>query len=239
MAVNFKKLKEIASKAKETHLIDFEKLVDNKLKGLIVPVKVKSIEECIRLKRDFKLKNKKMTIEYKPFSRMPKAFKTMYMEDEAYRKGHTEVTYFQLCKLDVDEDEIKIIQHRERIFNILIHFDMEYVTEDGKNLWEECGLVKNDYNGLVDIFSDIMVFPAHLDLMDLIIDQIKNGVYDEISLSATAFNYSIKKTIDAIEDEEEREEFIKTYNKMIEDLKNRVENGVNEEKQETEEVVVE
>ncbi|MGL6185536.1 MAG: hypothetical protein ACRC1T_09190 [Clostridium chrysemydis] len=238
MAVSFKRLKEIAEKAKETHLIDFEKLVDKRLKGLIVPVRVKSIEECIKLKREFKLKNSKMTIEHKPFSRMPKAFRTMYMEDEAYRKGQTEVTYFQLCRLDVDESKISTVQHRERIFNIVIHFDMEYKTEDGKNLWEECGIAKDDYNGLVNIFSDIMVFPVHLDIMDLIIDQIKNGVTNETSLSAVVFNYGIRKTIDSIEDEGEREQFIKNYTKMVEDAQKRIETSM-KELEETEDNTVE
>lgn len=226
MAVNFKKLKEIAEKAKETHLIDFEKLVDKRLKGLIVPIRVKSIEESIKLKREFKLKNNKLTIEYKPFGGMPKAFRTMYMEDEAYIKGKTETTYFQLCKLDLDEDKIESMKHRERIFNILIHFDMDYKTENGETLWEECGIPKGDYNSLVNIFSDIIVFPIHLDLLDLIIDQIKNGITDEQSLAVTAFNYGMKKTIDSIEDETEREEFIESYKKMLEDAQKRIESSM-------------
>ncbi|MGL4999676.1 MAG: hypothetical protein ACRC5T_11965, partial [Cetobacterium sp.] len=77
MAVNFKKLKQVAEKAKETHLIDLGKFVDKKLDGVIVPIRVKSIEECINFKNEFKLKKEKLTIEYKPFTRLSKAFRKM------------------------------------------------------------------------------------------------------------------------------------------------------------------
>lgn len=237
MAVNFKKLKEIAEKAKETHLIDLEKLVDKRLVGLIVPIKVKSIEECIKIKNDYKLKNGKLTIEYKPFGKMPKAFKTMYMNDEKYKKGVTEVTYFQLCRYDLDEVEIERGKFRERLFNILIHFDMDYITESGKTLWEDSGLAQGDYNGLVNIFSDIIIFDVHLDLLDLIIDQIKNGVTSEATLSAVVFNYGIRKTIDSIEDEDEKQAFIKSYTEMVENAQKRIESSMSELKELEEEKV--
>jgi hypothetical protein len=222
MAVNFKKLKQVAEKAKETHLIDLGKFVDKKLDEVIVPIRVKSIEECINFKNEFKLKKEKVSIEYKPFTRMPKAFRQMYMESEDYRKGQTENTYFQVCKLSEDETKIERRKYRERLFNILIHFDMDYKTEEGKTLWEDAELKPNDYDGLVDIFSDIIKYEVHLDILDLVIDQLKNGVHDENTISAVVFNYGIRKTIDAIEDEGEKKEFIYNYTKMIEDAQKRL-----------------
>lgn len=226
--VSFRKLKEVSEKAKETHFVDLGKYVDKKLEGVIVPVRVKSIEETIKLKNDFKLKMGKLTIKYKPFTRMSKDFRKMYMESEDYVKGKTENTYFQICEVDKDEVAIERKKYRERLFNILLHFDMEYKTEEGKTLWEDAGLQKNDYDGLVTIFSDIIKFDVHLDILDLVIDQLKNGITDENMISAVVFNYGIRKTIDSIEDEEERKLFIENYNKMIEGAQKRLEDKLEE-----------
>lgn len=226
--VSFKKLKEASEKAKETHLVDLGKYIDKKLDGVIVPVRVKSIEEVIKLKSDFKLKMEKLTIKYKPFNRLPKEFRKMYMESGDYIKGKTENTYFQICEINKDEVNIDRKKYRERLFNILLHFDMEYITEEGKTLWEDAGLQKNDYDGLVTIFSDIIKFDIHLDILDLVIDQLKNGITDENMISAVVFNYGIKKTIDSIEDEEDRKEFIDNYNKLIESAQKRIEKKLDE-----------
>lgn len=229
--VNFKKLKEVSQKARETHLVDLGKYIDKKLEGLIVPIRVKSIEECIQLKKDFKPRGEKLTIEYKPFTRMPKSFRQMYMESDDYRKGITESTYFQVCKLDSDENAIERNKYRERLFNILIHFDMDYKTDDGLSLWEDAGLAKNNYDGLINIFSDIIKYEEHLDILDLVIDQVKNGNTDENSISSIVFQYGIRKTIEAIEDEEERKAFIENYTKLISEAQERLKN-ISEQKEE-------
>lgn len=220
--VSFKKLKDIAEKSKETHLIDLGKFVDSKLEGVIIPIRVKSIEEAIALKDKYKVVDNNMTIEYKPFNRLSKKFRTFYMDSDNYRKGVTENTYFQICKLNEDENNIKRKQYRDRLFNILIHFDMEYKTEDGKTLWEDAELDKNDYNGLINIFSDIIKFDIHLDILDIVIEQLKNGVVDDVTISSMIFQYGIKKQIDSIEDEVEKKEFIENYNLMLEQAKQSV-----------------
>lgn len=194
--VNFKKLKEVSDKAKETHLIDLGKYVDKKLDGVIVPIRVKSIEECIDLKNDFKLKKAKLTIKFKPFRGMPKEFKKMYMESEDYRRGHTENTYFQLLELGTDESNIEKNKYRQRLFNILVHFDMDYVTDEGKTLWEDAGLKKGDYDGLVDIFSGIIKYETHLDKLDLVIDKIKSGIFTEEDLATAIAMYDLKTYLD-------------------------------------------
>lgn len=230
--VSFKKLKEVAEKAKETHLIDLGKYMDKKLEDVVIPVRVKSIEECIKLKNEYKLKNDKLTIKHIPFSRASKAFKKMYMESEDYVKGKTESTYFQICEVDKDETTIERKAYRERLFNILLHFDMDYKTEEGITMWEDAGLKVNDYDGLVTIFSDIIKFDVHLDILDLVIDQLKNGITDEATLSAVVFNFGMRKTIDAIEDEAERQEFIDNYNELVKGAQKRLAEKLKETEEE-------
>lgn len=140
--VNFKKLKEVAEKAKQTHLVDLGMYVDNKLKGVVVPVRVKSIEECIKFKEDYKLKSEDLTINFKPFKQLPSKLKEEYRKSDNYRKGEEGSTYVQFVELNNDETKLKRRAYRERLFNILIHFDMDYKTEEGNTLWEDAGIEK-------------------------------------------------------------------------------------------------
>ena len=201
--VNFKKLKEVAEKSKETHLIDLGKYVDKKLEGIIIPIKVKSIEECIDFKNKFKLKKEKLTIKYKPFTRMPKDFRQMYMESDDYQRGKTENTYFQVLEVSKDETTIEKKKYRQRLFNILVHFDMEYKTDEGVSLWEDASIPKDDYDALVDIFSDIIKYEIHLDKLDLVIDKIKSGIINEDELTSSIAMMDLKHYLDTNFDTEE------------------------------------
>lgn len=214
--ISLKKLKEISEKTRETHLIDLGKFVDKTLEGLLLPIKVKSFEEALDLKTNYKLKEEKLTVEYKPFIRMPKSFRDMYSKTDNFRPSITENTFFQICKHSDDEGKIEKNKFRERLFNILIHVDMDYIIEEnGLSMWEDAGLKKGDYNGLVELFSSFIKYEKHLDVLDLIIDNLKSGISDETSLLVSIFEYGIKKQLDSIEDETEKRIFIENYNSAI------------------------
>lgn len=228
--ISLNKLKEISSKSKETYLLDLGKFLDRALEGISLPIKVKSLEETMSIKSDYALKKENLTIEYKPFIRMPKSFRDMYMKTEGYRKGSTENTYFQICKLSEDENKIERNKYRERLFNILIHLDMDYIVEEtGKTMWEDAGLKVGDYNGLVDIFSGIIKYEKHLDILDIVIDKLKSGITDDTMIIASIYRYGVEKTIESIEDETERKIFIENYNHMIEEAQKNLNKDKEEE----------
>lgn len=217
--ISLSKIKEISNKSKETYFLDLGKFIDKNLEGISLPIKVKSLEETMSIKSNYDLSKEKLTVEYKPFIRMPKSFRDMYMKTEGYRKGSTENTFFQICKLSEDENKIERNKYRERLFNILIHIDMDYILEESKiSMWEDAGLKKGDYNGLVDIFSDIIKYEKHLDIFDLVIDKLKSGITDEATILASIFEYGVRKTIDSIEDETEKKIFIEQYTNMVQQL---------------------
>lgn len=224
--VSFKKLQEVAKKSKETFILDLGKYVDAKLEGACIPIKVKSFEESIRFKTDFKLKNEKLTISYVPFGRAPKAFRDWYSK-EMQSRGKDVPTYVQLCDASRDAVKLETMKYRERLFNILIHLDMDYLVEE-KTMWEDMGLKKDDYDGLVNTFSDIITFENHLDILDILIDELKNGNTDEQKLVARVHQYGLQKYINSIENAEDRKEFIDNFTKMIE---NHSENLAKEEGQ--------
>lgn len=233
--ISLKKLKEISNKAKETYLLDLGKFLDKNLEGISLPIKVKSLEETMAIKSNYKLDKEELTVEYKPFRRMPKSFRDMYMKSENYRKGVTENTYFQLCKHSEDENKIERNKYRERLFNVLIHIDMDYTVEESNlSMWEDAGLEKGDYNGLINIFSDIIKYEKHLDILDLVIDKLKSGITDDTTILASIYRYGVEKTIESIEDETERKIFIENYNKMIEEAQKNLNKEVKKESGENE-----
>lgn len=213
--ISLKTIREIAEKNKETHILDLGKFLDKKLEGVCIPIKVKSLEDALQLKSDYKLKRKDLTIEYKPFSRLPKALKEEYLKNNDYRAGITDRTYIQILNVAKDETLLQKTKFRERLFNILIHLDMDYKTEEGKTLWEDCGIEKNNYNALVDLFSEIIQFEQHLDVLDILIDCIKNGNYEEKDLTIAVQSYGFRKYLDNLTPEE-RDEFIREMSKMQE-----------------------
>lgn len=221
--ISISKIKEIAEKNSETHIINLGR-IDKKLEGVNIPIKVKTFEETLKLKNDFKLKKEKLTIEYKPFTRLPTAMKEIIMKDGGYRKGMTENTYYQLIKLNEDEDKIERMKYRERLFNVLIHLDMDYKTDDNKTLWEDSNLSKGDYNGLIDLFSGIIQYETHIDLLELIIDSIRNGAYEDKDLDQVVNMYSIRKYLDTL-NEDERKEFFDNLSK-IKNISEEIENNV-------------
>lgn len=219
--ISMSKVKEIANKNSETHIINLGK-ISKKLEGVNIPIKVKTFEETLKLKNDFKLKRDKLSIQWQPFTRLPKAMKEIIMQDGNYRKGATENTYYQTIKLSEDMDKVERIKYRERLFNVLIHLDMEYKTEENKTMWEDAGLSKDDYDGLVDLFSGIIEYEAHIDMLELIIDSIRNGAYEDKDLDQVISMYAIRKYVDGL-DEDERKEFFNNLSK-VKDIAEEIEN---------------
>lgn len=215
--INFKNIKKVAEESQKTVNIDLGKFIDKVMDGIVIPIKVKSIEEAIKIKESFKHNDAedKLTITYKPYSRTPKAFREMYAKEGLYRRGITEVTYFQIIETDKDTQKIERRKYRERLFNILIHLDMDYKNEDGVDMWTDAGLKKNDYNGLIDLFSGIIKYENHLDALDIIVDQVKSGVTDDATIGIQVMNANIRRMIDSIENEDERKVFIESLQNQI------------------------
>lgn len=232
--VSLKKVKEVVDNSRKTHIIDLGKLLDASLSGVKIPIRVKSFEETLDIKSKVKIESEKLTIEYKPFVRMPKQLRDEYMKDPKFRKGTTETTYFQLCKHSEDKEKIEMNKYRLRLFNILVHIDMDYEISEGVTMWEDAGINKGDYNALLKLFSGIIKHEQHLDILDIILDKLKSGITDENILVATIFNYNVTRAIESIEDETTKQECIDRYN---EEVQKAIEKGRKElEEKEKEEV---
>lgn len=227
--ISLSKIKEIVNKNNETHIINLGK-IDKRLEGINIPIKVKSLEETLRLKSEHKLTREKLTIMIQPFTRMPKALKEVVIQDGSYKKGMTENTYYQLIKLDEDSAKLEKMKFRERLFSILIHFDMDYIVdeENKTTMWKDAGIKPNDYNTLVDLFSGIIQYDTHIELLETIIDSIRNGQCTEQEIDTAISLYSFRKYLDGL-DEDERKTVMDNLSKVRE-LTQEIEKNVNEEK---------
>lgn len=227
--ISLSKIKEIVNKNNETHIINLGK-IDKRLEGINIPIKVKSLEETLRLKSEHKLTREKLTIMIQPFTRMPKALKEVVIQDGSYKKGMTENTYYQLIKLDEDSAKLEKMKFRERLFSILIHFDMDYIVdeENKTTMWKDAGIKPNDYNALVDLFSGIIQYDTHIELLETIIESIRNGQCTEQEIDTAISLYSFRKYLDGL-DEDERKTVMDNLSKVRE-LTQEIENNVNEEK---------
>lgn len=227
--ISLSKIKEIVNKNNETHIINLGK-IDKRLEGINIPIKVKSLEETLRLKSEHKLTREKLTIMIQPFTRMPKALKEVVIQDGSYKKGMTENTYYQLIKLDEDSAKLEKMKFRERLFSILIHFDMDYIVdeENKTTMWKDAGIKPNDYNTLVDLFSGIIQYDTHIELLETIIESIRNGQCTEQEIDTAISLYSFRKYLDGL-DEDERKTVMDNLSKVRE-LTQEIEKNVNEEK---------
>lgn len=227
--ISLSKIKEIVNKNNETHIINLGK-IDKRLEGINIPIKVKSLEETLRLKSEHKLTREKLTIMIQPFTRMPKALKEVVIQDRSYKKGMTENTYYQLIKLDEDSAKLEKMKFRERLFSILIHFDMDYIVdeENKTTMWKDAGIKPNDYNSLVDLFSGIIQYDTHIELLETIIESIRNGQCTEQEIDTAISLYSFRKYLDGL-DEDERKTVMDNLSKVRE-LTQEIEKNVNEEK---------
>lgn len=227
--ISLSKIKEIVNKNNETHIINLGK-IDKRLEGINIPIKVKSLEETLRLKSEHKLTREKLTIMIQPFTRMPKALKEVVIQDGSYKKGMTENTYYQLIKLDEDSAKLEKMKFRERLFSILIHFDMDYIIdeENKTTMWKDAGIKPNDYNSLVDLFSGIIQYDTHIELLETIIESIRNGQCTDQEIDTAISLYSFRKYLDGL-DEDERKTVMDNLSKVRE-LTQEIEKNVNEEK---------
>lgn len=227
--ISLSKIKEIVNKNNETHIINLGK-IDKRLEGINIPIKVKSLEETLRLKSEHKLTREKLTIMIQPFTRMPKALKEVVIQDGSYKKGMTENTYYQLIKLDEDSAKLEKMKFRERLFSILIHFDMDYIVdeENKTTMWKDAGIKPNDYNSLVDLFSGIIQYDTHIELLETIIESIRNGQCTDQEIDTAISLYSFRKYLDGL-DEDERKTVMDNLSKVRE-LTQEIEKNVNEEK---------
>jgi len=216
MGISLKNLKKYKEEQSKVFELNFGNLVDAKLEGVVVPIKIKSFEESLKLREKF-IENIKPTIEYKLFRKAGKKFRDFY--NEAIPEGRQGVpTYVQICRYDKDESKFEIKDFRNRLFEVLIHFDMDYEISEGVSLWDDIEIKKDDYCSLVTLFSSLIFEENHLLILEKIIALLKLGLKDEKAIKGHLELSMYVDAISKIEDKEEREEKQKEFREQYQTL---------------------
>ena len=107
---------------------------------------------------------------------------------------------------------------------------MDYIVdeENKTTMWKDAGIKPNDYNALVDLFSGIIQYDTHIELLETIIESIRNGQCTEQEIDTAISLYSFRKYLDGL-DEDERKTVMDNLSKVRE-LTQEIEKNVNEEK---------
>lgn len=214
MGISLKELKKYKQEQSKVFELDFETFVDPNLKGVVVPIKIKSFEETLKLKESF-VDTSKPTVEYKVFRKAGKKFREFY--NNSIPEGRKGVpTYVQICRYDKDEFKFEIKDFRNRLFEVLIHFDMDYEIEEGKTLWDDVEIKQGDYNELVNLFSSLIFEETHLRTLEIVVNLLKEGVRDVNAIKSHVGITLYLESINKIEDKEEREEKLKEFKEQYE-----------------------
>ena len=210
------KIKKILEKGKESIILDLGNVLHPKLEGIVVPFKLKNYEEVIKISSKFKVANEPVITEYVRINKAPKEVQKLYSESiPSERKGLP--TYVLLCKTDKDSDKINVAKYRKKLFDVVIHLDMDYM-QDEKTLWETWELKKNDYNGLVNLFSELIDDEEMVDTLSIIISILKEGVTDENTINGRVAMFKIVRNISKIEDENERKDAVEALQKAWKEM---------------------
>ena len=210
------KIKKILEKGKESIVLDLGNVLHPRLEGIVVPFKLKNYEEVIRISSKFKVENEPVVTEYVRINKAPKDVQKLYSESiPSERKGLP--TYVLLCKTDKDSDKINVAKYRKKLFDVVIHLDMDYV-QDEKSLWETWELKKNDYNALVNLFSELIDDEEMIDTLSIIISILKEGVTDENTINGRVAMFKIVRNISKIEDENERKDAVEALQKAWKEM---------------------
>lgn len=121
-----------------------------------------------------------------PLSRMDKQSKLMWMKIIQEDKGTTEIDSSTVGIVTYDEVDERINMIKKNLLKMLvelvIYIDMDYKLDNGKDLWSELGIKKDNYVALAQLLSrgDIGILADEEQILKLkiTIEAIKNGEKD-------------------------------------------------------------
>lgn len=212
---SIKQIKNVIKKGKESILLDLGKVLHPKLEGIVIPFKLKNYEEVIKISSKFKIKNEPLLTKYVRINKAPSEVQELYAENIASERKNLP-TYVLLCETNKDSDKIEVAKYRKKLFEIIVHLDMDYKTDD-KDLWTLWELPKNDFDGLVNLFSEIIDDEEMIDTLHVIVTVLKEGIYEEAFINYKVSIFKMIKLISKIEDETERKEAMENFQKAMQE----------------------
>lgn len=105
----------------------------------------------LQVESDLPRKNRKVV----PMARMDKKSKVMWMEILKDEKGDIDPATYSITMIDEIEEKVRAIEFNDikAIAEKVVHIDMDYVDETGKDLWAITNVKKGNYVDVVELLT--------------------------------------------------------------------------------------
>ena len=125
----------------------------------------------------------KSALKLIPYNKADKDLKMRYLkelQDNGKNNVSAESTTFMVIDTNADQKIQSKQMFVKQLLEIVVHIDMDYEVEEGKNLWDELGLKSKDYVGLATKMKELGIL-MNLDDVETLrftIEAIKIGEKD-------------------------------------------------------------
>ncbi|MGL4210656.1 MAG: hypothetical protein ACRCRT_03825 [Cetobacterium somerae] len=224
---SLQKIKQITKEVDKVIPLDLGKFLGEIMEGVVLPFKVRTYEETLKLKNKYKLDSGLATTKYMEFSRVNKDLKEFYEKHvPVERKNVTRFVY--VFDAVADGPQLAMLKFKERILDVFMNVDMDSVSESGVTLWEDLEIENGDYVALVETFSKVIIHEDELHILESIVHAIKSGLRDEMQISIRVAIQSDLRKIMSIPDEDERNKAYKDYQDSFTKVQHNLLNTVQE-----------
>lgn len=207
---NLKKIKKISEESQKDVALNLGQFLGETMEGIIMPFKVRTYEQTLKLKNQYKIDCGLATLKYVEFSKADSRLKEFYEKNvPVERKNATRFVY--ICDAVADGAKLDVLEFKERLLEVLLNVNMDAESESGKTLWEDLEIEKDDYVSLVDTWSSVINMDEQLFILESIVSVIKTGMRDETQISIRVSIQNDLRRIMSIKDEEERNKAYKEY----------------------------
>ncbi|MGL5646977.1 MAG: hypothetical protein ACRDDY_03920 [Clostridium sp.] len=207
---NLKKIKQISQEVQKNVTLNLGQFLGETMEGVIIPFRVRTYEETLKLKNQYKLDCGLATLRYINFDKADKNLRDFYEKQiPAERKNASRFVY--ICDAVADGGDLEVLKFKERILEVLLNINMEAESESGMTLWQDLEVEKDNYVELVNVFSDVIKYDEELMVLESIVGAIKTGLRDETQIAIRVSIQNDLRRIMSIEDEDARNKAYKEY----------------------------
>lgn len=206
---SLKKIKEISKEVEKVVALNLGRFIGEAYEGMIVPFKIRTYEETLKFKNQYKIDAGLASAKWQEFGRVDRSLKEFY-EQHVPVERKTATRFVYTFDAVTDKPKIEIASFKERILEFFINIDMDEKDEDGLTLWEGLELQQGDYKSLVEMFSKLLG-KEEVEILEFIVHAIKTGLRNESQIAIRVAIQRDLKVIMSIEDDDARNRAYKEY----------------------------
>lgn len=203
-----KRIREVKEENNKVIVVDLE-VIDEALKGLVLPFKIKPFNEVLKIKAETKLpdidiKDSIKVISYRNLSESTKRI---------YKEIRPDLSYDSALITVIDDEKnkekFKARKLENSILDSILHIDFDSVCEDeeGKemSLWEDLGLERGDYVGALQIFCNVLNQEDLINCFSKLVESLKNRITNAEDLKQEMLSFKFFYALEKLPKEKQEE----------------------------------